>query len=55
MTDHEPRAASMLTRIRSVVNVVKVTVRFTRLLPLTVARVTHVVPFHPSTVKSVTP
>ena len=33
----------------------KLTVRLTRLLPLTVPRVTQAVPFQPWTVKSVTP
>ncbi len=37
----------MLMRMRSVVNAVKVTVRLTRLLPLTVASVTQAAPLQP--------
>ena len=45
----------MLTRMRSVVKAVKLTLRLTRLLPLTVASVTQEEPFQPWTVKAVTP
>ena len=45
----------MLTRMRSVLKAAKLTVRLTRLLPLTAPRVTQAAPFHPCTWKSVTP
>src|SRR2546430_2369040 len=45
----------MFTRMRSVVNAVKFTLRFTRLLPVTVPSGTHEIPSKPSTVKSRTP
>src|SRR5690348_6681036 len=44
-----------LTRIRVVVTGGKVTARLTRVLPLTLLKVTQAVPFQPWTVKSVTP
>ena len=45
----------MLTWMRSVVKGAKVTVRLTRLLPVTVPSVTQAEPVQPCTVKSVTP
>ena len=44
-----------LMRMRSVVVALKLTVRLTRLLPLTVPRVTQALPIQPWTVKSVIP
>src|ERR1700681_3798846 len=44
-----------LTRMRLVVKAEKVTARLTRLLPLTLPKVTQAAPFQPCTVKSVTP
>jgi hypothetical protein len=41
--------------MRSVAKAVKLTVRLTRLLPVTVPNVTHAEPFQPSTLKSVVP
>src|SRR5262249_4316423 len=52
---HVGAAAVMLIRMRSVVYGAKVTVRLTRLLPLTVARVTQAVPFQACTLKSLMP
>lgn len=45
----------MLMRMRSVANGVKLTVRMTRLFPVTVPSVTHEEPFQPCTVKSRVP
>src|SRR5260221_102183 len=53
--ENPPMAPVTLTRMRSVVVAVKFTVRLTRLLPATVPRVTHALPFQPCTWKSVTP
>src|SRR4051812_36155295 len=50
-----PNAPVMLTRIRSVVVCANVTVRFTRLLPVTLPTTTHADPFHVSTVNAVRP
>ena len=44
-----------LTRTRVVVKGEKVTARLTRLLPLTLLKVTQAAPFQPCTLKSVTP
>ena len=55
MRDQPSRAPVTLTRMRSVVKVAKLALRLTRLLPLTVARVTQAEPFQPWTVKSVRP
>src|SRR5207244_48145 len=55
MQEYGLSALLILTRIRSVVNAVKVTLRLTRLLPLTVARVIQAEPFQPWTVKSLMP
>src|SRR5258706_9770390 len=53
--DQESVVPVTLTRIRSVVKAVKLTVRLTRLLALTLAKVTQLAPFQPATVKAVTP
>ena len=49
------KALVTLMRMRSVVVGAKVTVRLTRLLPVTVPSVTQALPFQPCTWKSVTP
>ncbi len=51
MREYEARALVTLMRMRSVVNAVKVTLRLTRLLPLTEPRVTQAEPFQPCTAK----
>src|SRR5881296_689607 len=55
MRDHLPSVLVMLTRIAFVVNAEKLTLRLTRLLPLTAANVTQLDPFQPCTLKPVTP
>src|SRR6185369_5064266 len=55
MREKEARAAVMRMRIWLVVKGAKVTVRLTRVLPLTVASVIHWVPCLPWTVKAVSP
>jgi len=41
----------MLTRMRPVLKAAKLTVRLTRLLPLTAPRVTHATPFQPFVIR----
>ena len=55
MREKEARAAVTRMRMRVVVKGAKVTVRLTRLLPLTVASVVQVLPVQPWTTKAVMP
>src|ERR1700694_5883100 len=55
MRDDEFSAPVMLIRMRLVVYCAKLTVRLTRLLPLTLPSVSHELPFQAWTLKSVTP
>src|SRR5450432_348416 len=55
MREKEASAAVTLMRMRLVVYGAKLTLRFTRLLPVTLPSVTHADPFQPCTLNAVTP
>ena len=55
MREKLARAPVTLMRMRLVVKAEKLTVRLTRLLPLTLPRFTHAEPFQPCTVNAVIP